>query len=192
LDLAVRAPTIERPSSGDPAPGCRVDGCNVPEALHDYVVVRAGSGQELDESLETLYAERYEGLVRLGYLLTGSRGDGEDLAQTAFASLAQSWDDVRSPRAYLRQAVVNRAADLHRRAGRQLPARPEVLVGEPVVDETWDAVQQLPEAQRTVVVLRFYEDLALVDIAELLRRPESTVRSDLRRALLRLRKELDR
>lgn len=156
------------------------------------MVVRAEVGQELDESLETLYVERYEGLVRLGYLLTGSRGDGEDLAQTAFASLAQSWNEVRSPRSYLRRAVVNRAADLHRRAGRQLPARPEVLVGEPIVDETWDAVQQLSEIQRTVVVLRFYEDLPLVDIAELVGRPEGTVRSDLRRALLRLRKELDR
>lgn len=87
---------------------------------------------------------------------------------------------------------MNRAADLHRRAGRQPPARPEVLVGEPIVDETWDAVQQLSETQRTVVVLRFYEDLSLVDIADLLGRPESTVRSDLRRALLRLRKELYR
>lgn len=156
------------------------------------MVVRAEAEQELDESLETLYMERYEGLVRLGYLLTGSRGDGEDLAQTAFASLAQSWNEVQFPRAYLRQAVVNRATDLHRRAGRRLPAHPEVLVGEPTVDETWDAVQRLSETQRAVVVLRFYEDLSLVDIAELLGRAESTVRSDLRRALLRLRKELDR
>ena len=156
------------------------------------MVVRAEAGQELAESLETLHAERYEGLVRLGYLLTGSRSDGEDLAQTAFASLAKSWNEVRSPRAYLRQAVVNRAADLHRRAGRELPARPEVLVGEPIVDETWDAVQKLSETQRTVVVLRFYEDLPLVDIAAVLGRAESTVRSDLRRALLRLRKDLDR
>jgi len=58
------------------------------------VVVRAEAEEELAESLETLYSERYEGLVRLGYLLTGSRGDAEDLAQTAFASLAQSWNDV--------------------------------------------------------------------------------------------------
>lgn len=143
------------------------------------------------ETVESLYRERYEPLVRLGFLLTGSRADGEDLAQTAFASLAQAWGDVESPRAYLRRTVVNRAADLHRRANRSLPARPEVRVGEPVVDETWGAVQRLPEVQRTVVVLRFYEDLALVDIAGLLDRPESTVRSDLRRALLHLCKELN-
>lgn len=166
--------------------------CNVSDPLHDYVGVRAEAEEDLAESLEALYSERYVGLARLGHLLTGSRGDGEDLAQTAFAALAQSWGDVRSPRAYLRRTVVNRAADLHRRAHRQVPARPEVVVGEPVVDETWDAVQQLSGIQRTVVVLRFYEDLPLVDIADLLARPESTVRSDLRRALLHLRKELER
>lgn len=157
----------------------------------DYVGVKAEAQESSVESVEALYRERYMSLVRLGRLLTGSRTDGEDLAQTAFTSLAQSWDEVQSPRAYLRQTVVNRAADLHRRRGRCLPARPELIVGEPVLDETWAAVQQLSGMQRTVVILRFYEDLALVDIAGLLDRPEATVRSDLRRGLLRLRKELN-
>jgi DNA-directed RNA polymerase specialized sigma24 family protein len=40
-------------------------------------------------------------------------------------------------------------------------------------------------------VLRFYEDLALADIASLLSRPASTVRSDLRRALTKLRGSLE-
>jgi RNA polymerase sigma factor (sigma-70 family) len=152
------------------------------------VDVRAEAENLATETVESLYRDRYEALVRLGFVLTGSRADGEDLAQTAFAALAQSWEQIESPRAYLRQAVVNRAIDLHRRAGRVLPARPELIVGEPVVDETWEAVQQLSGVQRAVVVLRFYEDLPFGDIAELLDRPESTVRSDLRRALLHLRK----
>jgi DNA-directed RNA polymerase specialized sigma24 family protein len=41
-----------------------------------------------------------------------------------------------------------------------------------------------------VVVLRFYEDLPLLEIARLLQRPPATIRSDLRRALGRLRKAL--
>jgi RNA polymerase sigma factor (sigma-70 family) len=48
----------------------------------------------------------------------------------------------------------------------------------------------LPVAQRTVVVLRFYEDLGLIEIASLLGRPASTVRSDLRRALTKLKGSL--
>lgn len=142
-------------------------------------------------ALETVYRQQRDGLVRLGYLLTGSRPDAEDLVQAAFASLAKSWDQVETPRGYLRQAVVNGAADVHRRANRQLPARPEPVVGEPIVDDTWNAVQGLSPIQRAVVVLRFYEDLPLTEIAQVVGRPDSTVRSDLRRALQHLRQELN-
>jgi DNA-directed RNA polymerase specialized sigma24 family protein len=147
--------------------------------------VRAVTEHRTAASLEAVYREQRVGLVRLGYLLIGSRPDAEDLVQAAFASLAKSWDQVESPPGYLRQAVVNGAAGVHRRAKRQLPARPEPVVGEPVVDDTWNAVQ------RAVVVLRFYEDLPLTEIARVVGRPDSTVRSDLRRALQHLRQELN-
>lgn len=57
--------------------------CNVLGVPHDYGGVRAEAEEQSAESVADLYSERYEGLVRLGYLLTGSRADGEDLAQTA-------------------------------------------------------------------------------------------------------------
>jgi RNA polymerase sigma factor (sigma-70 family) len=61
---------------------------------------------------------------------------------------------------------------------------------EPEADEVWQLVQALPTVQRAVVVLRFYEDLGVADIALLLGRPPSTVRSDLRRALTKLKEQL--
>ena len=61
---------------------------------------------------------------------------------------------------------------------------------EPELDEVWTLVQELPTAQRAVVVLRFYEDASLSEIATLLGRPASTVRSDLRRALTKLKESL--
>jgi RNA polymerase sigma factor (sigma-70 family) len=51
-------------------------------------------------------------------------------------------------------------------------------------------VRELPDLQRAVVVLRFYEDLSLTEIAAVLDRPDATVRSDLRRALTKLRRSL--
>ena len=63
-------------------------------------------------------------------------------------------------------------------------------IDQPEIDEVWRLVQGLPTAQRAVVVLRFYEDLGLGDIASLLGRPASTVRSDLRRALTKLKGSL--
>jgi RNA polymerase sigma factor (sigma-70 family) len=127
-------------------------------------------------------------LTRLAYLLVGDRGEAEDVVQTVFTAAAAHWDTIEEPTAYLRRAVVNRANDVHRRSFRAAPlVTSRALPGEPEVDETWRFVEALPMAQRTVVVLRFYEDLGLTDIASLLGRSASTVRSDLRRALMRLK-----
>ena len=102
-------------------------------------------------------------LVRLGLLLTGSREQGEDLAQDAFAALVGRGPDagvVIDARAYLRRVVVNRSASYHRRRFRDRlrPVARESVVVSPDVDETWAVVQRLSDAQRRVVVLRFYAD----------------------------------
>jgi DNA-directed RNA polymerase specialized sigma24 family protein len=52
---------------------------------------------------------------------------------------------------------------------------------------TRDALQSLPAAQRQALVLRFYADLAVRDVAALMRCPENTVKTHTRRALERLR-----
>jgi DNA-directed RNA polymerase specialized sigma24 family protein len=147
--------------------------------------------QASPSDLEQVYRDHRLGLVRLGFLLTGSREDSEDLVQSAFATASVRWDEIDQPLAYLKRAVVNQASDLHRRRARERgrPVR-EGVTEIPEVDETWVVIQRLPHRQRTVVVLRFYEDLPLLEIARLLSRRPATVRSDLRRALERLRKAL--
>jgi RNA polymerase sigma factor (sigma-70 family) len=141
--------------------------------------------------IEQVYRDYRLTLVRLGFLLTGSREDSEDLVQSAFATASAHWYEIEQPLAYLKRAVVNQASDLHKRRTRER-GRPaaEGVTEIPEVDETWAILQRLPHRQRMVVVLRFYEDLPLLEIARLLHRPPATVRSDLRRALGRLRKAL--
>jgi RNA polymerase sigma factor (sigma-70 family) len=141
--------------------------------------------------IEQVYRDHRLPLVRLGFLLTGSREDSEDLVQSAFATASAHWYEIEQPLAYLKRAVVNQASDLHKRRARER-GRPaaEGVTEIPEVDETWAILQRLPHKQRMVVVLRFYEDLPLLEIAGLLDRPPATVRSDLRRALGRLRKAL--
>lgn len=141
--------------------------------------------------LDQVYRDHRVTLVRLGFLLTGSQEDGEDLVQSAFLTASARWSEIEQPLAYLKRAVVNQASDLHkwriRERGR--PAA-EGVTEIPEIDEMWVILQRLPHRQRIVVVLRFYEDLPLLEIARLLQRPPATVRSDLRRALGRLRKAL--
>jgi RNA polymerase sigma factor (sigma-70 family) len=52
------------------------------------------------------------------------------------------------------------------------------------------AIRRLPARQRTVVVLRYHEDLPELEVARLLRMPVGTVKSTANRALARLRRDL--
>jgi RNA polymerase sigma factor (sigma-70 family) len=142
-------------------------------------------------AFEDVYRTHRLPLIRLALLLTGSREHAEDIVQTAFAAAHDRWADVADPPAYLRRAVVNLANEMHRRRFRErLLVQRERTTDIPEIDETWAEIRRLPSSQRAVVVLRFYEDLPLADIAALLDRPPATVRSDLRRALDRLRRTL--
>jgi RNA polymerase sigma factor (sigma-70 family) len=151
--------------------------------------VAVGNVSSEPQPLEAVYRSTWLALTRLAYLLVGERTEAEDIVQNVFTTAVTRWDSIEEPAAYLRRAVVNRANDTHRRSSRSpstaLP--PIEWIDEAEVDEVWESVRTLPASQRAVIVLRFYEDLALGDIAELLGRPASTVRSDLRRALMKLR-----
>ncbi|MGZ4766977.1 MAG: RNA polymerase sigma factor [Ilumatobacteraceae bacterium] len=143
--------------------------------------------------IDEVYRSLSGSLVRLAYLLVGDREEARDIVQSVFASASRRWEAIDDPHAYLRRAVVNRANDSHRKAFRlarhPLPVA-RAVVHEPELDGVWHFVQSLPTAQRTVVVLRYYADLALIDIAEVTGRPASTVRSELRRALINLKGHL--
>ena len=145
-------------------------------------------------TLEAAYRQHHQSLLRLAVLMTGSHPDAEDVVHAVFASAHPRWDRIDEPAAYLRRAVVNACNDHHRRRyrARRLtpPAEAEPVVHPPEIDETWAQLTQLPPTQRAVVVLRFYEDLPLTQIADLLGRPPATVRSDLHRALKTLQKTL--
>jgi RNA polymerase sigma-70 factor (sigma-E family) len=146
-----------------------------------------------DRALVTLYREQYVALARLAYLLTYDAGRAEEVVQDAFVRTHRSWAGVREPLPYLRAAVVNGCRSLGRRdrvARAHRPTPPPPASQEP--DEMWDAIATLPERQRAVVVLRYYADLPHGDIAALLGCPPATVRTALRRALARLRQEIDR
>lgn len=142
---------------------------------------------------EETYREQRLALLRLAYLLCGSRETSEDVVQSAFASAHARWSQIESPVPYLRRSVLNLVKDGQRRRYRltfvTLP-EPEALSLPPEVDETWVLVQRLPWIQRAVVVLHYHEDLPLSAIAQVLKRSEPTVRSDHRRALEKLRKAM--
>jgi RNA polymerase sigma factor (sigma-70 family) len=142
--------------------------------------------------LAALYRLQREGMVRLARLLTGSSAVAEEVVQEAFLRVHQVPEQPRNLDAYLRTTVTNlayshlRRARLEQRA--QLPHK--TTFHDPEIDETWSAVCRLPFRQRAVLALRFYEDMAEADIAQVLGCRPGTVKSTLHRALAKLRKEL--
>ena len=144
--------------------------------------------------LESLYREHRTPLVRLAALLTGSRAVAEELVQDSFLKLEGSLDSARKPAAYLRQIVVNEARQhLRRRAVEERhldePAAPALP---PEIDEVWEALWLLPPRQREVLVLRFYEDMPVRQIAQVIGAPTGTVKSHLHRGLAALREVISR
>lgn len=136
-------------------------------------------------------------LFRTAYLMTGDHQRAEDVLQDSLVKIYQRWgriDQMSSPVGYARKVVVNQTASWWRkRSSHEAP----VLVREEAgwdghVDEiaehqrVWQAVLALPQRQRAVMVLRYYEDLSEAQIAETLGLAAGTVKSHSHAALRRL------
>jgi DNA-directed RNA polymerase specialized sigma24 family protein len=114
----------------------------VGDAVRSRVNLLESSGADgCEHSLAAVYSADYERLVRLAYLLTGSRVIAEDLVQDSFLRLHDRWDDVRAPSAYLRTVVVNACRGHHRRTRREKAAFAD-LVRDGVQPETPPAARR--------------------------------------------------
>jgi RNA polymerase sigma factor (sigma-70 family) len=149
-----------------------------------------------DSGYEAFYRAHVGRARSLAHLITGSRQLGQEVAQEAMLAVHEAWPTLEHPEAFLRVVVVNRSRSVQRRQVRERLHRQREAGHEPAgtlpsIDETWAVVQRLPAHQRELLVLRYYEDLSLSDIAELVDQPIGTVKSTLHRALARLKELLD-
>lgn len=154
----------------------------------------AGAGAGEHDGVEGLFRLRRDASVRLAALLVGDVGMAEEIVQDAFLEVHRRWDDLDNPAAYLRVAVVNRCRNQQRRrATARRRAQPQVDLGvhDPEHDELWAVLARLPARRRAALVLRYYEDLPVAEIAVLLGCRPRTVSSLLHRGLSDLRKVLD-
>lgn len=155
----------------------------------------------LDQDLANLYRVHAKVAVRFAYLLTGEPELAQDLVQDAFVAISQRSAMVDSTdvfAAYLRTTVLNlarmhfRHRAVERRYLRRHHETPDVA---PLADDTLyiemrQSLFRLPYRQRAAIVLRFYEDLPELEIAELLGCRPGTVKSLLSRGLVSLRTEV--
>ena len=138
-------------------------------------------------------------LLRTAYLLTQDWALAEDLLQSSLVKAWSAWSRIEGdPEPYVRRILVNTHASWWRRRWRheqptdELPEPPPAADGDPhghldERDELWQALRRLPARQRTVLVLRYFEDLSEAEIADTMGCSLGTVKSQASRALAKLR-----
>lgn len=165
------------------------------------VLARKGS----NEAAEVLFDRYWSHAWRAAYAVTADRTLADDAAQEAMAKAfgaLHRFDETRPFAPWLKRIAVNRAIDYFRR-GRRL----EVVHDDETTFHTWsigesaeddlrqwavgDAVAALGAGKRIVVVLHYWLDLPLEEIAGILGLPVGTVASRLGRAKADLRAVLE-
>ncbi|WP_407936508.1 SigE family RNA polymerase sigma factor [Lentzea tibetensis] len=135
---------------------------------------------------------------RTAYLICGDWHRAEDIVQTALTKLYLAWPRVHrggTVDAYARKVLVRCAIDEGRRGffrrEKAVPAVPDTSTTSAAPDlDVRRALAALPLGQRTVVVLRYWEDLSVTEVARLLGRTEGTVKSQSAKGLAALRELL--
>jgi RNA polymerase sigma factor (sigma-70 family) len=149
-----------------------------------------------EASIEALFRDQYQPMVRLAHALCGSNAAAEDLVQECFSNVFRRWTDIDTPDAYLRAAVVNACKMFHRSRSREERRLELVGAGGATVSlearELLDALDGLTPPQRIALVLRYYDGRSEAEIADALDCPLSTVKSHVHRGLARLREVVER
>ncbi|GAA1477793.1 SigE family RNA polymerase sigma factor [Nocardioides aestuarii] len=138
-------------------------------------------------------ASRSGALLRTAYLLTGDHHHAEDLLQVALVEAARRWEKLDEPEAYVRRVLYTR--NISRWRKRHLDEvslldhdRPASSAADHDLRLTLEqALARLTVKQRTILVLRYFEDLTEEQTGRALGISRGTVKSVTRQAFERLR-----
>jgi RNA polymerase sigma factor (sigma-70 family) len=171
--------------------------------MHQELIARCKQGdQQAHFQLYKLYSKA---MYNVGYRITGSEEEAQDVLQEAFTSAFRNLDYYRGDAAFgawLKRIVINKALTaLQKRKFDRIPEDENWDVAEESIpDETADAltvervkkgIQQLPDGYRAVLSLYLLEGYDHQEIADIMNISESTSKSQLNRAKNKLRELLD-
>ena len=154
-------------------------------------------GSQGDLDFEQVFREEFQTVLRTVFLICHNHHRAEEVTQDAFVQMLRHWDRVRTmdkPGAWVRRVAVRLAIkSVHREAPRRhaehtLPDEIELHEGDLDVLE---AVRRLPAQQRAAVVLYYFEDRPVAEIADMLGCAPATARVHIHRAKARLAFELN-
>ncbi len=158
-------------------------------AWSDAVAHERATGSAAADFTE-FFGRHFPRVARTIHHVVGDRAAAEEITQDAFLELLRSWDKVRAydrPDLWVRRVAIRKAQrERHRtwrRADLERATLPDQTVEPPTpAPEVLAAVRRLPLKQRAVVVLFYFEDRPMTEIADIVGCSESTGWSQLHTA----------
>ena len=150
-----------------------------------------------EEMIQNRLLTNYERFYRLAYSYVHNAADAQDIVQEGAYKALRAQSSLRRPEqidTWLYRIMVNEAYSLLRKQSRrqELPELMDTGVYDNYEDfDLQTAIDRLPPVEATIIRLRFFEDLKLEQISEIMRMPLSTVKSKLYRTLKALQIELE-
>ncbi|WP_277587092.1 RNA polymerase sigma factor [Psychrobacillus antarcticus] len=155
-----------------------------------------------DKAFLALFQKYEQDIYRMAFVYVKNQSDALDVVQeTAYRSF-KTIKNLKEPKyfkTWLIRIAVNCSLDLVRKQTKVVQLKPELegnlsddVNEEDIILEITvrDLIEQLNEGEKSVVILRFYEDLTFKEISETLDIPLGTTKTILYRALDKLRKNL--
>lgn len=151
------------------------------------------------EALSQIVKQYYNDIYLFIYRRLGDSYSAEDITQEVFLKFTQSLQMYREKdklKSYLLSIAVNCSNDFYRKAKREVLTE-DVECNSGITDVDSDmrecvktALMQLPDEQRSVVILRYYHDLKIKEISKIVNCSQSTVKSRLYRGEIKLKEIL--
>jgi len=151
--------------------------------------------------VESFLIENREAYYRLAYSYVHNQDDALDIVQDAICkalSSSKSLNDPNAIKSWFYRIVVNTSLDYIRKNKRLLYVEDEDLevIGPSKSDQYEDydlqkALEKLPTMSKTIITLRFFEDMTFEEIAQILDLNINTVKTRFYTSIRKLRIELD-
>ena len=157
---------------------------------------------DVETSVRAVYDAQFGRLAGWTTKLVGDPDLAHDFATEAFVKLLRNWSTVREPRAWLYVTVANLVRDHWRKRGREAtayerheagaPEHADLAAGDLATTLTVrEAVLALPDRLRMPVLLHYFADLSVAQVASHLGKSEGTIKRDLYDARARMATRLE-
>ena len=154
------------------------------------------NAEVMQKKIEEQILDSYEAMYRLAFTYVRNEEDAMDIVQESVYKAIKNSDRVKQERfikTWLWRIVMNTAVDFIRKKQKEVAVDEFLENGRE--DDYWDfdtieALKVLDEKEKTVIVLRFFEEQKIPDIAKILNENVNTVKTILYRSLKKLKVEL--